>query len=87
MKSTPRKNKVAQALRNYTWVNNICGIIMAILMIFSDVSSLLIFAEIVALAVANLFIEALGEIIELLHDIKLNTSKNIDTLSDELPDL
>lgn len=87
MNSTPRKNKVAQSLRNYIWVNNICGIIIAILLIVNDVSSLLIFAEIVALAVANLFIEALGEIIELLHDIKLNTSKNTDTFSDELPDL
>jgi len=86
MNSVSPKNTVAVILHGYAWFNAFCGII-AILMAFADISGMLIVVELAAILVASFLVYALGEIIALLHEIKLNTAKSAEVLPDELPDL
>lgn len=87
MNTISPKNTVAVILHVYGWLNAICGIIVAIMLAIEDVNPLIISAELAAILVASFLIYALGEIIALLHEIKLNTAKSAEPLPDELPDL
>jgi hypothetical protein len=87
MNYIPPKNTVAVILHGYAWLNAIAGCIGAIIMAFNDVSGMIITVELAAILVASFLIYALGEIIALLHDIKLNTARTADPIPDELPDL
>ena len=70
----PVKNTVASVLQVYAIINAICGLFLALSMAdyYSGAAVFLLFA---ATLVASGFIYALGEVIKLLHEIKLNTRK------------
>ena len=86
------KNTVAQVLKVYAIINFIAGIILSIVIgknIDIDGIGIYFFA---ASLVINFVIFAFGEVVQLLHDIKINTSnqtqgietKTDDSLSSEL---
>ena len=71
----PVKNTVASVLQIYAIINAICGLFLAIRMAndyYSGAAGFLLFG---AVLVASGFIYAFGEVIKLLHEIKLNTRK------------
>ena len=72
--SSNEKNTVASVLQVYAIINAICGLFLALSMAdyYSGAAVFLLFA---ATLVASGFIYALGEVIKLLHEIKLNTRK------------
>lgn len=81
------ENIVAKILQVYAYLNAIAGVILAIFAIgeLGGIVAILVFSVVL---VASFFIFALGEIIDLLHQIKSNTKGNVaDTYNDELPDL
>lgn len=81
------KNIVAKILQVYAYLNAVAGIIIAIFIAneFDGAVAVVVFAVIL---VTSFFIYAIGEIIELLHQIKVNTSgKATNSEDDELPDL
>lgn len=72
---TPAKNTVASVLQVYAIINAICGLFLALRMAddyYSGAAGFLLFGTVL---VASGFIYALGEVIKLLHEIKLNTRK------------
>ena len=87
MNTSSSRNSVAAILYGYAWLNASCGIIGAVLMAYADIEGIIIAVELAAIIVASFLIYALGEIIQLLHEIKLNTARAADPISDELPDL
>ena len=81
------KNLVAKILQVYAWLNAVSGIILAIF-IASEMSGIIAFIFGALVIVVSFFIYALGEIIELLDQIKLNTSGNQQIeANEELPEL
>lgn len=81
-------NIVARILQVYAYLNTAAGVIVALLLgkelgELGTVVAIYLFA---AVLVASFLIFALGEIIDLLQNVKENTSKNVE-ISDELPDL
>ncbi len=69
------KNTVASVLQVYAIINAICGLFLALRMAddyYSGAVGFLLFGTVL---VASGFIYALGEVIKLLHEIKLNTRK------------
>ena len=71
----PVKNTVASALQVYAIINAICGLFLALRMANDYYSGVAVFLLFGAVLVASGFIYALGEVIKLLHEIKLNTRK------------
>jgi len=85
------KNLVAKILQIYAIVNAAAGLILALLINseyywFYDARPLF-FLFLGAVLVSSFAIYAVGEIIELLNQIKLNTSSNAGAAMDDLPDL
>lgn len=84
------KNTVAQVLKIYAVINFIFGIILSISIGKNiDIDGIGIYFFAVSL-VTNFAIFAFGEVVQLLHDIKSNTSNHATapgTTSDELPEL
>ena len=84
------KNTVAQVLKIYAVINFIFGIILSISIGKNiDIDGIGIYFFAVSL-VTNFAIFAFGEVVQLLHDIKINTSNHAtssSTTSDELPEL
>lgn len=81
-------NIVARILQVYAYLNTAAGVIVALLLDkelgkLGTVVAIYLFA---AVLVASFLIFALGEIIDLLQNVKENTSKKVE-ISDELPDL
>lgn len=78
-------NIVAKVLQVYAYLNAAAGIILAILLIkeWGAMVAAFIFALVL---VINFLIFALGEIIDLLQNLKENTGKKAE-IPDELPDL
>lgn len=81
-------NIVARILQVYAYLNTAAGVIVALqlnkkLGELGTVVAVYLFA---AVLVASFLIFALGEIIDLLQNVKENTSKKVE-ISDELPDL
>lgn len=66
------KNTVAKILQVYACINAIAGIIWAILLA-DEISGTVAFLAFSVTLVASFLIYALGEIVELLHQIKCNT--------------
>ncbi len=82
------KNVVAKILQVYAYLNTAAGLVVALqlnkkLGELGTVVAVYLFA---AVLVASFLIFALGEIIDLLQNVKENTSKKVE-ISDELPDL
>ncbi len=71
MNSMKSKNTVASILQMYAYLNAIGGIILALILAGSIEG--MAFIVFVITLIASFFIYALGEIIELLNAIKLNT--------------
>ena len=75
----PVKNTVASVLQIYAIINAICGLFLALRMAndyyYSGAVGILLFGTVL---VASGFIYALGEVIKLLHEIKLNTRKAVN---------
>ncbi len=71
----PVKNTVASVLQIYAIINAICGLFLALRMANDYYSGAAVFLLFGAVLVASGFIYALGEVIKLLHEIKLNTRK------------
>ena len=87
MDSTKSKNVVAKILQVYAYFNAAAGAILA-LILGSTAGGALAVICFALILVASFFIYALGEIIELLHQIKLNTSKDISEGTEEdLPEI
>ena len=88
MKTTPKENKLARILKTYSILNAAVGLLQSLIQWFSvsiDYFSEA-FAPFAEVLVASVAIYALGEIIQLLYTISLNTAKE-DVITDELPDL
>lgn len=86
------KNKVAQILQVYAWLNGGAGAIAAAIL-WEQLGWIAIIWAIIVIFVSFL-IYAFGEMIELLHQIRVNTgtSNNIITdnsqpIDDELPEI
>ena len=87
MNYTSPKNGVASGLKVYAVLNALAGIVLAIVWAIDDVNTMIISIELAAILVASMLIYALGEIVDLLHAIKINTERSADPIPDELPDL
>ena len=88
MKTTPKENKLARILKTYSILNAAVGLLQSLIRWFSvsiDYFSEA-FAPFAEVLVASVAIYALGEIIQLLYTISLNTAKE-EVITDELPDL
>lgn len=78
-------NIVAKILQVYAYVNGVAGIILALLLV-EDLGALVAAIVFASVLVVNFLIFALGEIIDLLQNLKENTNGG-RTVSDELPEL
>ena len=87
------KNSVANILKNYSYINGAVGIILALILWEElEILSILIISMVIFI---NFLIYALGEVIELLYQIKINTGKTCDNMivnnrqteDDELPEI
>ena len=78
-------NIVAKILQVYAYVNGVAGIILALLLV-EDLGALVAAIVFASVLVVNFLIFALGEIIDLLQNLKENTSGG-RAVSDELPEL
>ena len=85
-------NIVAKILQVYAYLNAAAGVIVALLLgkelgkLDTAVATYVAIYFLAAVLVASFLIFALGEIIDLLQNVKENTSSNVE-ISDELPDL
>lgn len=75
LNSSNEKNTVASVLQVYAIINAICGLFLALRMADDYYSGAAVFLLFGTVLVASGFIYALGEVIKLLHEIKLNTRK------------
>lgn len=78
-------NIVAKILQVYAYVNGVAGIILALLLV-EDLGALVASIVFASVLVVNFLIFALGEIIDLLQNLKENTNGG-RAVSDELPEL
>lgn len=78
-------NIVAKILQVYAYVNAFSGLILA-LALNKELGALLAWIMFALTLVASFFIFALGEVIDLLQNLKENTNGGRE-VSDELPEL
>ena len=78
-------NIVAKILQVYAYVNGVAGIILALLLV-EDLGALVASIVFASVLVVNFLIFALGEIIDLLQNLKENTNGGRE-VNDELPEL
>ncbi len=78
-------NIVAKILQVYAYVNGVAGIILALLLV-EDLGALVAAVVFASVLVVNFLIFALGEIIDLLQNLKENTNGGRE-VNDELPEL
>ena len=78
-------NIVAKILQVYAYVNGVAGIILALLLV-EDLGALVAAIVFASVLVVNFLIFALGEIIDLLQNQKVNTNGGRE-VNDELPEL
>lgn len=78
-------NIVAKILQVYAYVNGVAGIILALLLV-EDLGAWVAAVVFASVLVVNFLIFALGEIIDLLQNLKENTNGG-RAVSDELPEL
>ena len=82
------KNVVAKILQVYAYLNTAAGLVVALQLNkkLGELGTVVAVYLLAAVLVASFLIFALGEIIDLLQNVKENTSKKVE-ISDELPDL
>lgn len=80
------QNIVAKILQVYACLNAAAWVILAII-IAGEVGGIVAFLSFAAGVLVSFFIYALGEIIELLNQIKLNTTVKQQFVDDEFPEL
>lgn len=78
-------NIVAKILQVYAYVNGVAGIILALLLV-EDLGALVASIVFASVLVVNFLIFALGEIIDVLQNLKENTNGGRE-VNDELPEL
>ena len=86
MNTTPKENKLANILKKYSILNVSMGLVISVYLWLTELYFSEAFAQFAEYVVASVAIYALGEIIQLLHGIYLNTCKE-EVSPDELPDL
>ena len=86
MKTTPKENKLARILKTYSILNATVGLVISVYLWITELYFSEAFAQFADYVVTSVAIYALGEIIQLLHGIYLNTCKE-EVVPDELPDL
>lgn len=86
MKTTPKENKLANILKTYSFLNASVGLVWSIYLWITELYFSEAFAQFADYVVASVAIYALGEIIQLLYTISLNTAKE-EVITGELPDL
>ena len=80
------KNKVAKLLQGYACLNAGCGVLLAGFLIDS-IGGMLAFCVGFACLISSFLIYALGEVVELLNQIKENTAKAPEKIEEELPEI
>lgn len=82
------KNIVAKILQIYACVNAVGGVIIAF-MLAENLDGIVAFMVFAIVLVSSFFIYALGEIIELLNEIKTNTKTSNEKVEvvEELPEI
>lgn len=80
------KNLVAKILQVYAYLNAAAWVILAFL-IADEIDAIVAIMLFAAGLLVSFFIYALGEIIELLNQIKLNTANTQTTNIEELPEI
>lgn len=80
------QNIVAKILQVYACLNAAAWVILAFI-IADEMGGIIAILSFAVGVLVSFFIYALGEIIELLNQIKLNTSGNQQFSNDELPEL
>lgn len=80
------KNKIAKILQSYACLNAGCGMLLAGFLIDS-LGGMTAFLVAVACLISSFLIYALGEIVELLNQIKENTEKAPEKIEEELPEI
>ena len=80
------KNVVASILQLYAWANAVCWISLVFILAdtLSDVVSAILCS---AGLVVSFAIYALGEVVELLNQIKINTDSSFTSNIEELPEI
>lgn len=89
MSPVKSKNMVAKILQIYAWLNGIAGAILAIVM-GKSVGGYIAVISFAIVLVASFLIYALGEMIELLNQIQINSAKTSEKEApreDDLPEL
>lgn len=88
MNKAPKVNKLGDILQKYAILNAAVGLLESLILWFSTSIDYFFeaFSSFAEVLVASVAIYALGEIIQLLHGIYLNTEKK-EVVADELPDL
>lgn len=80
-------NIVAKVLQVYAYLNAAAGFVLTLLLNKElDLDAVAVSIILATVLVVNFFIFALGEVIDLLQNLKDNTSKKAE-IPDELPDL
>lgn len=80
-------NIVAKVLQVYAYLNAAAGFVLALLLNEElDLGAVAVSIILATVLLVNFFIFALGEVIDLLQNLKDNTSKKAE-IPDELPDL
>lgn len=81
------RNTVATILQCYAWLNAFAGLVVAGMMLNSNIEGIIAFFVFCLVLMASFVIYAFGEAIQLLHDIKENTSRKADQAITELEDI
>lgn len=80
-------NIVAKVLQVYAYLNAAAGLVLTLLLNKElDLGAVAVSVILATVLVVNFFIFALGEVIDLLQNLKDNTNKKAE-IPDELPDL
>lgn len=81
-------NTVASILKGYAWLNAFAGVIASFYMMQERIDGIFVFFVFVAILISSFVIYAVGEVVQILHEIRENTAeKKTPFISDELPDL
>lgn len=80
-------NIVAKVLQVYAYLNAAAGLVLTLMLNKElDLGAVAVSVILATVLVVNFFIFALGEVIDLLQNLKDNANKKVE-IPDELPDL
>lgn len=87
-------NIVSSILKGYAWFNALAGLIISLVMLDSYVEGITVLFIFCIIVASSFVIDAFGEVIQLLHEIKENTAKSatssrnlIDDIEANLPEM